>query len=63
MPGRPGLRPHPIHYLDVTQTELYLQFKQEYLNLPCHQRRFEEHKPYYVRAVDKDRDRITCACM
>lgn len=50
-------------YLEVTQTEAYLRFKDVHADLAkkVHQRRFEQCKPWYIYPTLR-KDRIVCAC-
>jgi hypothetical protein len=58
---RKGATPHPKHYLDRSQTDIYLAFKKKHPDVPIGQRRFEMCKPFFVVPLGRE-DRITCAC-
>ncbi|CAC5356864.1 unnamed protein product [Mytilus coruscus] len=44
-----------------TQTEVFLQFKNEYPDEKMGQRAFEQCKPYFVRTA-QFKDKVTCCC-
>lgn len=52
---------HPSHILERTQTEIFLQFKQDYPETKMEQRAFEKCKPYFVRPA-ANKDKATCCC-
>jgi hypothetical protein len=58
---RKGAMPHAKHFLEMSQTEMFLGFKAKYPNVKIGQRRFESCKPFFVVAA-RPEDRITCAC-
>lgn len=52
---------HPTHILEKTQTEAFIEFKEEYPNIKIAQRAFESLKPFFVVPV-RIQDRDTCCC-
>ena len=55
-----GLRvENPLHYLEISQTQLYMEFCEANPNIKVGQRSFEYCKPWYVRRLD---ERNTCCC-
>ncbi|CAG2219360.1 unnamed protein product [Mytilus edulis] len=52
---------HMIHVLNKTQTEAFLEFQTTYPDIKIKQRKFENLKPYFVRAA-RQQDRSTCCC-
>ena len=40
--------PHLKHYLDMTQTQLFVMFKVSHVELRLGQRSFEKCKPWYM---------------
>lgn len=52
---------HAKHVLQKTQTEAYLDFKQNNPEIKISQRCFEQLKPYFVKPA-RERDRLTCMC-
>ena len=50
---------HAKHVLEKTQTEAYLEFKQNNPQIKISQRSFEQLKPYFVKPA-RERDRLTC---
>ena len=49
---------HAKHVLEKTQTEVYLDFKQNNPEIKKSQRCFEQLKPYFVKCA-RERDRLT----
>ena len=39
---------HPKHFIDITQSELFQKFKQEFSNVKICQRMFESLRPSFV---------------
>ena len=52
---------HSCYILENTQTEIFLQFKNEYPDVKIGQRAFEKCKPYFVRTA-QFKDKLTCCC-
>jgi hypothetical protein len=52
---------HSCYILENTQTEIFLQFKNEYPDVRIGQRAFEKCKPYFVRTA-QFKDKLTCCC-
>ncbi|CAC5416205.1 unnamed protein product [Mytilus coruscus] len=52
---------HSCYILEKTQTEVFLQFKNEYPDEKMGQRAFEKCKPYFVRTA-QFKDKVTCCC-
>ncbi|VDI41069.1 Hypothetical predicted protein [Mytilus galloprovincialis] len=52
---------HSCYILEKTQTEVFLQFKNEYPDEKIGQRAFEKCKPYFVRTA-QFKDKVTCCC-
>ncbi|CAG2227048.1 unnamed protein product [Mytilus edulis] len=52
---------HSCYILEKTQTEIFLQFKNEYPDEKIGQRAFEKCKPYFVRTA-QFKDKVTCCC-
>ncbi|CAC5420086.1 unnamed protein product [Mytilus coruscus] len=50
-----------IQNTQKTQTEVFLQFKNEYPDEKMGQRAFEKCKPYFVRTA-QFKDKVTCCC-
>ena len=57
--GRGHRVENPLHYLEKSQTELYLEFCEANPNIHVGQRSFEYCKPWFVRRLD---ERNTCCC-
>jgi hypothetical protein len=58
---RKGVVPHVKHFLEMSQTEMYINFKNKHPQAKIGQRKFEMCKPFFVVAARAE-DRITCAC-
>ena len=59
---RIGIRdrtPHPKHYLEVSQTMLFKQFRESHPSLHISQRAFESLKPFYCVPL---KIQNTCCC-
>ena len=59
---RIGIRdctPHPKHYLEVSQTMLFKQFRESHPSVHISQRAFESFKPFYCVPL---KIRNTCCC-
>ena len=52
---------HTIQILEKTQTEAYIEFKDQHPDINVSQRAFESLKPFYVIPV-RPKDRDTCCC-
>ena len=52
---------HSCYILEKTQTEIFLQFKNEYPDVKIGQRAFEKCKPYFVRTA-QFKDKVTFCC-
>ena len=57
--GRGQRVENPLHYLEISQTQLYLEFCEANPNIKVGQRSFEYCKPWYVKRLD---ERNTCCC-
>lgn len=53
--------PQPKRFLEVSQTEVFIRFKQQYPDIKVRQRAFEKLKPWYIRPTLRS-DRVVCAC-
>ncbi|CAC5406462.1 unnamed protein product [Mytilus coruscus] len=52
---------HMIHVLNKSQTEAFLEFRTTNLDIKITQRKFENLKPYFVRAA-RQQNRSNCCC-
>ena len=59
--GKKAWTEHAKHVLEKTQTETYLNLKQNNPEIKISQRCFEQLKPYFVKPTG-ERDRLTCMC-
>ena len=52
---------HAKQILEMSQTEVYLQFKSKYPEIKIGQRVFEKCKPFFVKPTSAE-DRVSCCC-